>query len=58
VAKWQTQLTQNQPGLTPHVGSTPTFGNLLKTLSQSTDARLANIDRWMTVFDYQPSFLS
>ena len=26
VAKWQTQLTQNQPRFTPHVGSTPTTG--------------------------------
>jgi hypothetical protein len=26
VAKWQTQLTQNQPRLKPRVGSTPTFG--------------------------------
>ena len=26
VAKWQTQLTQNQPGLKSRVGSSPTFG--------------------------------
>jgi ribosomal protein L11 methyltransferase len=28
VAKWQTQLTQNHPRFTPHVGSSPTFGIL------------------------------
>jgi hypothetical protein len=31
VAKWQTQLTQNQPRLKPRVGSSPTFGRIFKT---------------------------
>jgi ribosomal protein L11 methyltransferase len=34
VAKWQTQLTQNHPRFTPHVGSSPTFGILSNTRIQ------------------------
>ena len=32
MAEWQTHLTQNQASI-PHVGSSPTFGTNLKTVS-------------------------
>jgi hypothetical protein len=35
VAKWQTQLTQNQPGRKPRVGSSPTFGSTFGDLTKT-----------------------
>jgi cold shock CspA family protein len=49
VAKWQTQLTQNQPGLTPHVGSTPTFGILSIETRQDVHVHASTVQQNMAM---------